>query len=969
MRRISRFFPVSVGALLVSSCASSTAPEPVRSFDRPDALDAICVQTAGADGTALASVLARPIADCPALPSTTASAPAVSPLPSLRPMVLVSQLGRGEVSVVDLAAAAVLDADRGTPGLNAIPSAPLPTAIRVSTDAQTVYLASGAPRGFGIYALPSTTLLRHAMTGSGAPVALPDWVGCTLPERPVAIESMGAESLFVLTSGGDGVDAKLLQLSTLPFSGKGDAPYVAGQLPACRLLSATALGGVGAAGFRAILWPASMSGERLSTSTLPLGEPAVCTELPRVGFVSESAAVVATLMRKDGDRVYIGERSRAVVHVVDVSSGSPRLVQQLQFASELTGSWASDIAISPMTRDNKRFAYVVDGRDGAIAVFDLSDTAAILAPSKRPRAEAAPTQRADRIRLAAPALRVSFFARDWMADGVQRPVSDARNAVLCTNNPSQAGSLGASYQDNGNFGAAPLGPTRMRGVFAAVALTNGDVVFVDVDDWDEACRRPQDLSASARVNAFGDSQSDENNNPWGVARAASGAASEEWFYPAVVPHRVRSAYKLRVSETDGTHAPSLTGAPSLSLSGQPLPVSGAQALEQPTMLPTKTDLSDPGWKNFAPSAETEVSDPLTMTPGSEIAIPRVRVSWDDPSVHLNQSWSVVYEGVLPGLATVSGTVVSAPNARLRLETGAPGFCAYGVEDFALGQERAARGDAEVARLGLTSAEYAGRVGDYVRITSDLLPASDMYWSVPGDSQSCWGGNETAAGRFQMCDATFSAADANAWTRDLPVLEAYDDHLVLGQYMYSAPDQGRSHRVALSLSNSFADRVRCCFHGQLNVSVRAGGEWLANGSASGMLHHVEKSAGGRCTLACQADRRLADARTLSVPRPPSGTFVPPGLLSALAFRNPMFSFVMYAPQTAPVQRDSTWRFDMRGGFVPLGFGLPAKLGTAAINLRALEMYPSLGEFVALDASSQGLVFVRLDTLTQARPVIY
>ncbi len=960
----------TVVGLFGPACATTAAPEPARSFDRPDSIEALCVQTAGSSATGTMSDLSvLPIERCPALPGTTSASPEVSPLPALRPMVLVAQLGRGELAVVDLARSVVLDADTGTPGLNAIPTAALPTALRVSPDAKTVYLASGTPRAFGVYALASLTVVKHAMTGQGAPVVLPDWIGCTLAERPVAIEVLADDTLAVLTSGGDGVPAKLLRLAAGPFSGTGAGAYQAGQLPGCNVITASALGGVAVPAPSMATWSSGMTGAPLSSSKLTFAPPAVCTEAPRTAFVSDDVLPVATLMRKDGTRLYIGERGRAVVHVVETSSGTPQLVQQLNFAGELGGAWATDIAISPVTRDNKQFAYVVDGRDGALAVFDLSDITAVLAPLRRPRSEASPSQRPDRIRLGAPALSVKFFARDWTADGTQKAVADAKAAVLCTPNANSVASLGASYIANGAYTASPLGPSRMRGVFAAVALTNGDVVFVDVDDWDEPCRRPVELAASARVNGFGDSQTDELNSPWGVARARPGSVSDEWFYPVSVPHRVRSAYALRVSDTEGTHAPSLAGAPSLSLNAQPLPVSGPQAVEQPSMLPARGESADPGWKNFVQSADTEASDSKTMTPGTDVAFPRVRVSWDDPTVHLNQSWSVVYEGALPGLEAVAGTVTADSGGALRLDPGTPGFCANGVEDFAIGTARAERGDAELSALGLPAAAYAGRVGDYVRITSELLPPTDMYWSVPGDSQRCWGGNESSDARFQMCDGTFSSAGANAWTRDLPVLEAYDDHLILGQYTYSAEDQGRSHRASSKLSKSFADKVRCCFHGQLNVAVRTGSQWLANGSANGLLHHVQKSEGGRCTLACQAERRLADSRSLSVPRPTSASFLPPRVTSALAFRNPLFSFVMYAPATAAVARDTTWKFDMRGGFVPLGFSLPGKVGTVSINLRALEIYPNLGEFVALDASSQGLVFVRLDSLLQARPVIY
>ena len=960
-------------ALLPFGCTSSSAPEPVRSFDRPDALEAICVETRDKDGRTLSEPNVKPMTECQELKSTTASAPGLtgSDMPAARPVILVTQVGRGELALVDVASAVVLDADRGTPGLNSVPAAAEPTAVRVSPDAQTVLLASGAPRAYGVYALPSRKLVAHALTGKGSPIGLPDWVGCKLPERPVAIEWMADDTLAVLTSGGDGAAAKLVAMSAAPFTENGRSALVPGELDNCQVISATSLGPAAPPSS----WPAStsfasgMPGQPMSSAALPLGPPNACTSSGVVASAASSPLPIASLMRKDGTMLFIGERSRALVHVIDMSDAAqPKLLKQLSFAGEVEGSWAKDVAISPTTRDGKQYAYVIDGLDGALAVFDLSDAAQVLRPMDRPRAATSPLQRPDRLRMSAPALAVRSFARDWTDDKKQHPVADATQAVLCTPNPSQSATLGASYLNNGTYSAAVLGPTRMRGVFAAVALTNGDVVFVDVDDWDAPCRRPANTSSSAQVNAFGDAQNSDPTSPWGVPLVDAVKVSDEWFYPAVAPHRLRSAYRLNINDTDGTHAPNLAGTPSLSLSRQPLAINGEQALELPTLMPTRSDTADPGWKFFGPSAQTDSNNVAAMTPGSSVAVPRVRFSWEDPTVHTNETWNVVYEGILPGLDRVSGTVSAGTGSELILETGTPGLCAAGIEDIKVGSARGALADAEAQRLGLSTTNFAARTGDYVRITSELLEQSDPYWSIPADPQACWGDVSDPRARRELCAATFGDSNANAYTRDLPVLEAYDDHLVVGQYAYGS-GQDRNRRLAPTYDRSFSDRVRCCFHGQLNVAVRSGGEWIASGSTSKLLHHVVKGAGDRCELSCEANRRLADARAFSVPRPSAAGFVPPLATSPLAFRNPMFSFVMYAPTSKPIATDMTWKFDVRGGFVPLGFSVATKLGSTNLNLRALDVYPGLGEFVALDASTQGLVFVRLDTLVQARPVIY
>src|SRR6202000_1347424 len=66
------------------------------------------------------------------------------------------------------------------------------------------------------------------------------------------------------------------------------------------------------------------------------------------------------------------------------------------------------------------------------------------------------------------------------------------------------------------------------------------------------------------------------------------------------------------------------------------------------------------------------------------------------------------------------------------------FCQKGVEDFALGAQRA---DAENAALTALADNGLGpitgfdqRVGDYVQLTDNILDPSDPYWTV---DNACW----------------------------------------------------------------------------------------------------------------------------------------------------------------------------------------------------------------------------------------
>ena len=177
------------------------------------------------------------------------------------------------------------------------------------------------------------------------------------------------------------------------------------------------------------------------------------------------------------------------------------------------------IAVSPTTRDFKRFLYAVDQTEGDIMVFDVTDPATSPhVPLTRPHLEINPFQPPDRVLFNAPVAALSFVVHDWpltekvTATG-ETSLYTAETGLLCNPNPAvdpspaqQANNHGftadqgpfsddgAYYRNNAGNQAATLGPLRLRGVFAFVTLSDGNVVTVDVDDWDAPCRRPDPMS-------------------------------------------------------------------------------------------------------------------------------------------------------------------------------------------------------------------------------------------------------------------------------------------------------------------------------------------------------------------------------------------------------------------------------------------------------------------------------------------
>jgi hypothetical protein len=444
-----------------------------------------------------------------------------------------------------------------------------------------------------------------------------------------------------------------------------------------------------------------------------------------------------------------------------------------------------------------------------------------------------------------------------------------------------------------------------------------------------------------------------------------------------------------------------------------------------------------------------------LLPGSsQTTSPGIRVSFDDPTAQQDQDWTVTYEGALPSVANIALEMFSDDDSyqTLTLSTGiqgvdggspptspsvSPGLCGRGIEDWTIGQARANGVLAALDAGGLPApgANVNGNptlpqwTSDYVELVDDLLPEGDPYWatpssSQPGQEQDCWDGaladpdgtaypSPQADNRYNLCaneygwDGEDAAPEGNQSVadiklgRDFPILEAYDDHLVLGRFGWLPQDASNAqvveqtnNRVVVGPDPSNAPYLRfarCCFHHQATFKVRTGGEWLTVGSETGLLHHVQADPStNRCVLACNAADALENARAFDIPwgtpsakmgstgtgcTPPSA--LPAGLdrNSVLAMRNPMFSFVMWSGCTpltgndhTETARDLVWKFSMRGGFSPVTVSISQNTTTAVLP-QSMRFIDSLGQLAVVDGAQQGLVLIDLNTLQFAQGPYY
>jgi hypothetical protein len=399
----------------------------------------------------------------------------------------------------------------------------------------------------------------------------------------------------------------------------------------------------------------------------------------------------------------------------------------------------------------------------------------------------------------------------------------------------------------------------------------------------------------------------------------------------------------------------------------------------------------------------------------------VRVSFDDPTAHQDQDWTVTYEGPLPTVGGIVATIAStapvsdpvASYQTLTLSAPGAGFCARGIEDWSIGQARASQVLAELPRVGLPQPPALSDnapplpqwTSDYVEIADDILGAGDAYWSEPNSVNDCWEGgladppdfsaqSPLAGARYDFCQQTFGAAtDADTHlARDFPILHAKDDSLEVGRFGWYPTDatgnavpELTTNRVVVPAdpSNKSVLRLaRCCFHHQASFKVRTGGEWVALGSGVGLLHRVVKDSAGSCVSSCEPRNALMNARAFDIPwssDPKTCTPVAPPSFdrdSPLAMRNPTFSFVMWSgcglPPGSPVgsdhtlaTRDLVWKFSMRGSFSPLTVSVINPNNGSAVSPQSMRFIQSLGQLAVVDGEIQGLVLIDLNLVAVVR----
>jgi len=434
--------------LVLGSCAQGGTATRQPVFDRPGSVTFACF-----DAGDLLTPL--PLGDCARSSGTDDEGNA-------RLHALVTQTSPGQVASVDLrtgTAGRVLDLDRRIPGFTHLEVGAQPAAVIVP-DAfpETTFVASFGSRE--LIALATRRFRPEAAAGGTAVARIVDRL--PLPTPPSAIvldpatEETGLPQLFVALPGGS-----LLQVPLQEVEG-GDGVTRLGFASPIEIPLPLPTGE-----------PQVAAPEELPDYCLSLPTP--CAELDPIPEVSPRPPVVLgegpspRALALDGEgRLYVADGNQPFLHVVDTrtataSEGIPVSVP------------TTDLVITPRVpaeigdRDpTERFLYAVDATDGSVLVVDLGRER--LVPISND-----PIAPPDRLDTVAAARALEVVTSDYDPD---------EELDFC---------------DPGELESAPV-PRRARGVFLAVASTEGDVRFFDVLDLDAPCRGvdPDDIFVAIR---------------------------------------------------------------------------------------------------------------------------------------------------------------------------------------------------------------------------------------------------------------------------------------------------------------------------------------------------------------------------------------------------------------------------------------------------------------------------------------
>jgi hypothetical protein len=595
------------------------------------------------------------------------------PLNAPRLHALVTQSTRGEVAAVDMVANAVLDSDRQVPGFTFLDTGGLPSAIvvpAVQPLAKTVtgpaffYVASAEEHA--IRAIPTCRFRSGSVCGPdllpqnadvnayaqrlrvplpSAPEDMilgPDqalWV--TLPDRGLIMRI----ALPAVPDDGQAVDAFLMSDPTsatrLPMQ---PAPFgmnpVTGSpaLPVEEETAYTTSCGLGHA-------------EATAKFTLPIAPRMTPSgdkvEPARLYFDQESGLLFVTDRSAPGLHVFRPGSDGTLTSLGSVPTGQP--VHELVITPRVptdaiagAGLLARTIPAEDQASETKRYLYAIDAL-GTVMVFDFAAAEdgglPVLTPLLTPAPDVMQQRYADRIGFPISSQHVqtlalidtrtqsSYVCGQESIDDLKTRKSELPKSSLVAEEQREIDRLKARIDIHDTADSAHL-----RGVFVAVASTNGVLSMIDVHDLDAACRAQRFCCAS-------DGQEPGPNSVPATCVAET----------LIAPRSVDAQDSLAVRR---------------------------HTLHRRSAGPQKADIATSSLLQNVTCDPTGAHPTVPLDSTSQLCVPA------DPYGQLSETWQVNYRGPLPGSRMQYAHWEAVANDSTKLTLVAPAefdLCARGVE--------------------------------------------------------------------------------------------------------------------------------------------------------------------------------------------------------------------------------------------------------------------------------------------------
>ncbi len=599
---------------LALSCSTATVVNTTYNFDRATDVAFLCLRAENGAVTAL------PLESCGLNPGDSTSASGSAHL-----YAVVTQSERGELAVVDLAAASgtsLIDNSPELPGYSFIPIGALPSAVvsdpRASGTPSSVWIASAGARA--IERVDAATVLFNPRRAAA---------GREVLRASTPIPMNGAPRDLAI----DTVDGRTYLYATVPDRSAVAAFDVTDPLHPVDM------------GFTPITAPAG------SDAGLDGGAPTPAH--PLALSVGEH-------------RVYVSDDQSNYVHVL--AEGPLREVERLDVGAPTRAlaisGWARRLTCAAEATDpdhyaHARYLYAAHATTGALLVYDLQRHARVranLLPSPNPqRRTLDPSLTVDQVAISTPVVSlVPINTKEYSGP----------NAMGDITVPAACGTTA------GCAGSAAVGPTYLHGVFMGAVLRDGHITVIDIDDYD-APARAQSTNVVDGTNGY---RFVRHAPRASIALTTTGLTVSAPVHTTIV----RETQRIQVAEASTTPAlgcvrPRAANDPLSCLVGGPAVVNHGIELAPRAPVPTAFV---PGASN-APSMPAEPTcDPLDA--GVLDASSGVAALPADPYSLRNEVWTLTYEGVIPGLDLYGVGFSAGADGRIVLDAPAANFCTRGA---------------------------------------------------------------------------------------------------------------------------------------------------------------------------------------------------------------------------------------------------------------------------------------------------